>query len=167
VTPSRSPNGSSSCAPRRRLGLRRRTERQADRWSRSCQHTSRKGTEGGEQGEQAAMDRTGCDRSDRRRRLGVLIRSWHGAARAAICGLAAPSSTRAQLACRLLPPIVKQVPPSSSTSLPRADADRAALIGRLHQRQDAAWLAEIPVDLEEDEPARLATRGVPIGRSAQ
>jgi hypothetical protein len=36
-----------------------------------------------------------------------------------------------------------------------ADADRAALIGRLHQREDAAWLAELLIDLEEDEPARL------------
>jgi hypothetical protein len=39
--------------------------------------------------------------------------------------------------------------------LTRPDADRAALIGRLHQREDAAWLAELLIDLEEDEPARL------------
>ena len=39
--------------------------------------------------------------------------------------------------------------------LTRPDADRAALIGRLHQRQDAEWLAELLIDLEEDEPARL------------
>jgi hypothetical protein len=37
----------------------------------------------------------------------------------------------------------------------RGNADRAALIGRLHQREDAAWLAELLIDLEEDEPARL------------
>jgi hypothetical protein len=46
----------------------------------------------------------------------------------------------------------------------RSDADRAALIGRLHQREDAEWLAELLIDLEEDEPARLrlvaALRGV-------
>jgi hypothetical protein len=39
--------------------------------------------------------------------------------------------------------------------LTRPDADRAALIGRLHQRQDAAWIVEVLIDLEEDEPARL------------
>jgi hypothetical protein len=39
--------------------------------------------------------------------------------------------------------------------LTRPDADRAVLIGRLHQREDAAWLAELLIDLEEDEPARL------------
>jgi hypothetical protein len=39
--------------------------------------------------------------------------------------------------------------------LTRPDADRAALIGRLHQREDAEWLAELLIDLEEDEPARL------------
>lgn len=39
--------------------------------------------------------------------------------------------------------------------LTRSDADRAALIGRLHQRADAEWLAELLIDLEEDEPARL------------
>jgi hypothetical protein len=37
----------------------------------------------------------------------------------------------------------------------RPEADRAALIGRLAQRDDAAWLAEVLIDLEEDEPARL------------
>jgi hypothetical protein len=40
-------------------------------------------------------------------------------------------------------------------ALTRPEADRASLIGRLHQRQDAAWLAELLIDLEEDEPARL------------
>jgi hypothetical protein len=44
------------------------------------------------------------------------------------------------------------------------DADRAALIGRLHRREGAEWLAELLIDLEEDEPARLrlvaALRGV-------
>jgi hypothetical protein len=39
--------------------------------------------------------------------------------------------------------------------LTRPNADRAALIGRLHQREDAEWLAELLIDLEEDEPARL------------
>jgi hypothetical protein len=40
--------------------------------------------------------------------------------------------------------------------LERSDADRAALIGRLHVRDDAAWLAEL-MDLEDDvgEIARL------------
>ena len=41
--------------------------------------------------------------------------------------------------------------------LERSDADRAALIGRLHVRDDAAWLAELLIDLEveEGEIARL------------
>jgi hypothetical protein len=39
--------------------------------------------------------------------------------------------------------------------LTRPDADRAALIGRLHHRQDVEWLAELLIDLEEDGPARL------------
>jgi len=41
--------------------------------------------------------------------------------------------------------------------LERSDADRAALIGRLHARDDAAWLAELLMDLEDDvgEIARL------------
>ena len=41
--------------------------------------------------------------------------------------------------------------------LERSDADRAALIGRLHVRDDAAWLAELLMDLEDDvgEVARL------------
>jgi hypothetical protein len=40
-----------------------------------------------------------------------------------------------------------------------APADRADLIGRLHQREDAARLAELLMDLEEDEPARLRLVG--------
>lgn len=41
--------------------------------------------------------------------------------------------------------------------LERSDANRAALIGRLHVRDDAAWLAELLMDLEDDvgEIARL------------
>jgi hypothetical protein len=41
--------------------------------------------------------------------------------------------------------------------LERPDAERAALIGRLHVREDAAWLAELLMDLEDDvgEIARL------------
>jgi hypothetical protein len=41
--------------------------------------------------------------------------------------------------------------------LERPEADRAALIGRLHVRDDAAWLAELLMDLEDDvgEIARL------------
>jgi hypothetical protein len=39
--------------------------------------------------------------------------------------------------------------------LTRPDADRAALIRRLYQRDDTEWLAELLIDLEEDEPARL------------
>lgn len=37
------------------------------------------------------------------------------------------------------------------------DPDRAVLIGRLHARDDARWLAEVLMDLEgeEGEPARL------------
>jgi hypothetical protein len=41
--------------------------------------------------------------------------------------------------------------------LERSDAERAALIGRLHVRDDATWLAELLMDLEDDvgEIARL------------
>jgi hypothetical protein len=41
--------------------------------------------------------------------------------------------------------------------LERPDADRAALIGRLYVRGDAAWLAEMLMDLEDEvgEMARL------------
>jgi hypothetical protein len=41
--------------------------------------------------------------------------------------------------------------------LERSDADRAAVIARLHARDDAAWLAELLMDLEGDvgEIARL------------
>jgi hypothetical protein len=39
--------------------------------------------------------------------------------------------------------------------LTRSEADRAALIGRLSLRADAEWVAELLIDLEEDEPARL------------
>jgi hypothetical protein len=41
--------------------------------------------------------------------------------------------------------------------LERSDADRAALIGRVHVRDDAAWLADLLMDLEDDvgEIARL------------
>ncbi len=34
--------------------------------------------------------------------------------------------------------------------LTRSDADRAALIGRLHQREDAAWFAELLIEIESD-----------------
>lgn len=34
--------------------------------------------------------------------------------------------------------------------LERTDADRAALIGRLHARDDARWLATLLIDLEDD-----------------
>jgi hypothetical protein len=33
--------------------------------------------------------------------------------------------------------------------LGRSDADRAALIGRLHSRDDARWLAQLLIDLED------------------
>jgi hypothetical protein len=39
--------------------------------------------------------------------------------------------------------------------LTRPDADRAALIGRLSLRADGEWLAEVLIDLDVDEPARL------------
>jgi hypothetical protein len=41
--------------------------------------------------------------------------------------------------------------------LTRPDADRTALIGRLSQRADAEWLAELLIDLEEDEPGAGCT----------
>lgn len=42
--------------------------------------------------------------------------------------------------------------------LEQSDSDRAALIGRLYGRDDATWLAELLMDLEDDEGelARLA-----------
>jgi hypothetical protein len=42
--------------------------------------------------------------------------------------------------------------------LERPDADRAALIRRLNARDDAAWLAELLMDLDDDvgEVARSA-----------
>jgi hypothetical protein len=40
--------------------------------------------------------------------------------------------------------------------LERSDADRAALIGHLHAREDARWLAELLIDLEDD-VGKLAT----------
>ena len=42
-------------------------------------------------------------------------------------------------------------------ALERSDADRAALIGRLHARDGARWLAEQLIDLEDErgEIARL------------
>jgi hypothetical protein len=40
-------------------------------------------------------------------------------------------------------------------ALTRPEDRRASLIGRLSQREDASWLAELLVDLEMDEPARL------------
>ncbi len=39
--------------------------------------------------------------------------------------------------------------------LMRPEDDRAALIGRLSQRDDASWLAELLIELEVDELARL------------
>jgi hypothetical protein len=41
--------------------------------------------------------------------------------------------------------------------LERPDAERAGLIGRLHVRADAAWLADLLIDLEDEvgEIARL------------
>jgi hypothetical protein len=34
--------------------------------------------------------------------------------------------------------------------LTRSEPERAALIGRLHVREDAAWLAELLMDIESD-----------------
>ena len=34
--------------------------------------------------------------------------------------------------------------------LERPSEERAALIGRLHAREDARWLAELLIDVEED-----------------
>ncbi len=39
--------------------------------------------------------------------------------------------------------------------LTRPEEERAALIGRLSLRDDASWLAELLIDLEVDELARL------------
>ncbi len=57
----------------------------------------------------------------------------------------------------LWPPSASRVPASSSRCSKRSDADRAALIARLYVRDDAAWLAELLIDLEDEvgEIARL------------
>jgi hypothetical protein len=34
--------------------------------------------------------------------------------------------------------------------LTRTDADRAALIGQLHTRDDASWLADLLIEIESD-----------------
>ena len=34
--------------------------------------------------------------------------------------------------------------------LTRSEADRAALIGRLSQRENGAWLADLPIEIETD-----------------
>jgi len=39
--------------------------------------------------------------------------------------------------------------------LERSPGERAELIGRLYARQDARWLAEMLIDVEEDDLARL------------
>jgi hypothetical protein len=41
-------------------------------------------------------------------------------------------------------------------ALERSDAGRAALTGRLHLRDDAAWLAELLIDLEDDVGEKIA-----------
>jgi hypothetical protein len=55
------------------------------------------------------------------------------------------------------PPSVNPPRGSSSTCWSGPNANRAALIARLHVRDDAAWLAELLMDLEDDvgEIARL------------
>jgi hypothetical protein len=49
--------------------------------------------------------------------------------------------------------------------LERSAADRAALIARLHARDDAAWLVELLIDLEDErgEIARLVLVNGPRG----
>jgi hypothetical protein len=41
-------------------------------------------------------------------------------------------------------------------AIERSDADRAALIGRLHARDDARWLAELLMDLEDEDVGEIA-----------
>lgn len=56
-------------------------------------------------------------------------------------------------------PVIEAVGPEGARELldvlTRPDANRAALIGGLSLRADGEWLAELLIDLEEDEPARL------------
>jgi hypothetical protein len=40
-------------------------------------------------------------------------------------------------------------------ALEPSDEERAPLIGRLHARDDTRWLAELLIDLEDDEIARF------------
>lgn len=54
--------------------------------------------------------------------------------------------------------------------LEQSDADRAALIGRLHVRDDAAWLAELLIDFGDDvgeiDGERAGRSVKPLGASA-
>ena len=45
------------------------------------------------------------------------------------------------------------------SSFERPETDRTPLIAALIHREDAAWLAELLTDLEQDEPARLRVAG--------
>jgi hypothetical protein len=61
--------------------------------------------------------------------------------------------------CGSFSPSVKPALGSCSTSYTRPEADRTALIGRLSLRADREWLAELLIDLEEDEPGRCGWVG--------
>jgi hypothetical protein len=56
----------------------------------------------------------------------------------------------AELGARIVAAIGEPAARELLDALTRAQADRAALIGRLHLREDATWLAELLMDIESD-----------------
>jgi hypothetical protein len=62
-----------------------------------------------------------------------------------------------EVGARVVAALGEPAAPELLEVLERSDADRATLIGRLHAREDARWLAELLIDLEDEvgEMARL------------
>jgi hypothetical protein len=54
------------------------------------------------------------------------------------------------LGARIVAALGEPAAPELLDVLTHSDADRAALIRRLHQRDDAAWLAGLLMDIESD-----------------
>ncbi|MEA2551814.1 MAG: hypothetical protein QOE25_1583, partial [Actinomycetota bacterium] len=61
------------------------------------------------------------------------------------------------------PRIVASLGPADAQTalgaLEGTEPERAALIGELRRRDDTAWLADLLIDLERDEPARRRVAG--------
>jgi hypothetical protein len=54
------------------------------------------------------------------------------------------------LGCRIVAALGEPAARELLDLLTRPDADRAALIGRLHLRDDAGWLADLLIEIESD-----------------